>query len=112
MSKKISLITIWKKRGKILEGITNALFKKEDVEVVAEERLAICRSNVCGFHDPHGRSEAAVVKGAESCGSCGCKLSWKVRALSDACPEGFWEAVLTETEEAVLREQLDMPEES
>lgn len=108
----ISLIEIWKKKGKILEGITNSIFKREDVEHIAQERLKICRSNKCGYHDPHGTSEAAVVKGAESCGSCGCKLSWKTRALSDACPEDYWEAVLTETEEAVLKEKLEIPDES
>jgi hypothetical protein len=32
--------------------------------------------------------------------------------LSDACPEGFWEAVLTEAEEAVLKEGLGIEEES
>lgn len=108
----MSLIEIWKKRGKIFEGIRNAIFQREDVEVIASERISICRSNVCGYHDPEGRSPAAVVRGAESCGSCGCKLSWKTRALSDACPEGFWEAVLTEAEEAVLKEGLGIEEES
>lgn len=108
MSKGTNLIQLWKKKGKILEGIRNAIFKREDVESIAEERLRICRSNKCGYHDAEGRSEAAVVKGAESCASCGCKLSWKSRALSDECPEGYWKRVLTETEEAVLKEKLGM----
>ena len=101
-----SLIELWKKRGKILEGVRNAIFKREDVEVIAEKRLGICRTNKCGYYDRLGESAAAVVKGVESCGSCGCKLSWKSRALSDECPEGYWERVLTETEEGFLREGL------
>jgi hypothetical protein len=111
MSKGNNLIQLWKKKGKILEGIRNAVFKREDVENIAKERLEICRSNKCGFYDPLGRSEAAVIKGVESCGSCGCKLSWKSRSLSDACPEGYWERVLTETEEGILKEKLGMGEE-
>jgi hypothetical protein len=108
MGKGNNLIELWKKKGKIFEGIRNAVFKREDVESIAEERLKICRSNKCGYYDPLGRSEAAVIKGAESCGSCGCKLSWKSRALSDSCPEGYWERVLTETEEGALKEKLGM----
>lgn len=111
MSMGANLIMLWKKKGKIFEGIRNSVFKREDVESVADERLRICRSNECGCYDGEGRSEAAVVKGAESCGSCGCKLSWKSRALSDECPEGYWERVLTETEEAVLKDKLGMGEE-
>ena len=103
-----NLILLWKKKDKIFEGIRNAVFRKEDVEEIAEERLKICRSNKCGFHDPLGESEAAMMKGEESCASCGCKLSWKTRALSDACPEGFWEAVVSEVEEAGLKEGLGM----
>lgn len=103
-----SLIELWKKKGKILEGIGNSIFKKEDVEHIAEERLKICRSNKCGYYDPLGNSEAAVIKGVESCGACGCKLAWKSRALSDECPKGYWERVLTETEDAVLKEKLGM----
>lgn len=103
---KISLIELWKKKDRIFEGITHSIFRREDVEAIAEKRLAICRSNTCGYHDPNGQSANAVLKGTESCGSCGCKLAWKTRALSDACPEGFWEPVLTETEEAALKEKL------
>lgn len=108
MGKRNNLIQLWKKRGKIFEGIRNAVFKREDIEAIAEKRLRICRSNRCGCYDPDGSSEAAVMKGTESCGSCGCKLSWKTRALSDGCPEGYWESVLTEIEEDALKENLDL----
>jgi hypothetical protein len=108
MRLKRNLILLWKKKDQIFEGIRNSVFRKEDVEEIAGERLEICRSNRCGFHDPLGQSEAAVMKGEESCGSCGCKLSWKTRALSDACPEGFWEAVVTDTEAAGLKDNLGM----
>jgi hypothetical protein len=110
MNRKINLIELWKKKGKIFEGITHSIFRREDVEAIAEQRLAICRENTCGFHDPEGKSPNAVLKGAESCASCGCKLAWKTRALSDECPVALWRAVLTDVEEAVLKEKLGMGE--
>jgi hypothetical protein len=54
MSKGKNLIEIWKKKGKIFEGVRNAIFKREDVEGIAKERLAICRSNRCGCYDALG----------------------------------------------------------
>ena len=102
----MNIFYIWKQRNKILEGITNSIFKKEDVETIAAQRLEICRSNKCGHHDPQGVSNAAVIKGVESCGVCGCKLSWKTRALSDGCPNNHWEAVMTAGEETALKEKL------
>lgn len=107
---KTNLILIWKKRDKILEGIMHSVFKREDVELIANERLSVCKSNKCGHYDPEGTSPAAVVKGAPSCASCGCKLQWKTRALSDECPLGYWGAVLSQTEESVLKEKLGIDE--
>jgi hypothetical protein len=112
MSKRINLLQIWKKKDKIFEGISHSIFKRDDIEAVARERLQICRSNTCGFHDPNGTSEAAVIKGAESCASCGCKLAWKTRALSDECPVGKWKALLNEIEEAMLKNSLGIADES
>lgn len=112
MSYGISLIELWKKKDRIFEGIRNSIFKREDVEAIAEKRLQICRSNACSFHDPLGQSQAAVMKGVESCASCGCKLAWKTRALSDGCPQGLWTPVLTDTEEILLREKLGMTDEN
>lgn len=101
-----SIIEVWKKRNQIFEGIRHAIFKREDIEVIAQQRLNTCRANTCGYHDPTGDSTAAVIKGVESCASCGCKLAWKTRALSDGCPIGLWTPILTDTEDAVLKEKL------
>ena len=109
--KKKNAIEIWKNRNKILEGIRNSAFKRDDVEQIANERLAICRSNDCGFHDPNGISEAAVVKGQESCSSCVCKLTWKTRSLSSSCPVNSWGAILSDSEEAALNTKLGIDNE-
>lgn len=107
-----NVIKIWKNKDQIIEGITNSIFKKEDVEEIAAERLAICRSNKCGFYDPRGESEKAVVKGKESCGACGCLLKYKTHSLSSSCgltevgKEPLWKAILTKKEEDKLKEKI------
>ena len=112
MSNRISIIELWKKKDRIFEGIQNSIFKRRDVEAIAEKRLQTCRLNACGHHDPNGQSTAAVMKGVESCASCGCKLAWKTRALSDGCPQGLWTPVLTDTEEILLREKLGLTDDN
>lgn len=114
MISKKDVIKIWKDKGQIFEAIKNSVFKKEDVEKIAEERLAICRTNKCGLYDPEGKSEKAYFPGQESCGGCGCKLSWLTRALSKDCTlaelgqEPLWEAVLTLEEEDKLKEKIGL----
>ena len=107
----------WKNRKKIWEGMWNSWFPNSYVEGIAKERLQICRSNICGFHDKDGISEAAYVKGAESCSSCGCKLSFAVRSLSKECgivEKGLpplWESKMSQEEEDSFREKTGIKNE-
>lgn len=102
----MSLIKIWKNKGKILEGIKNSIFKKEHIEEIAAERLALCKA--CPHIDLEG--DKCEVPGTQPCCSlCGCCLSIKIRSLSSHCPLNFsrrWEAILSEEEEDQLNEQL------
>lgn len=98
---------VWENRKQIMEGLKNTMFKNDEVEIIAEKRLAICRSNECGFYDEHGTSEAVVVKGSESCGNCGCNLKLKTRCLSCACPINKWLAVISEAENDLLNEETE-----
>lgn len=97
--KKSSLLKIWKNRSQILEGIKNNIFKKEDVEIIAAERLSICKT--CPLFDLTG--DGCEVPGTQPCcnkeGGCGCSLAFKTRSLSSSCPLNRWEALLTEQEE-------------
>jgi hypothetical protein len=107
MSLKENIIKIWKSKGQILEGITNSIFKKEDVEEIAQARMQICMN--CALYDVQG--EGCFVKGTQPCcdekrGGCGCSLSLKTRALSSECPLGKWKAELTEEEEDQLNQKL------
>jgi hypothetical protein len=107
MNLKQNIIKLWKTKGQILEGVTNSIFKKEDVEEIAHERMQICIS--CPLYDVQG--EGCFVKGTQPCcnenmGGCGCSLSLKTRALSSDCPLGKWKAELTEEEEDALNQKL------
>ena len=106
----MSLISIWKNKGKILEGIKNSIFKKKHVEEIAAERLELCKA--CPHIDTKGTT-CDVPGTAPCCGLCGCTLYLKTRSLSSDCPLEFnkrWEAVLTEEEEDKLNDYLNPPE--
>lgn len=109
MSLKANIFKIWKTKGQILEGITNSIFKREDVEAVAEYRMFVCKN--CKLYDETG--EGCMVPSTQPCcnellGGCGCSLSLKTRALSSSCPLKKWKAELTEEEEDLLNEKLGL----
>ncbi|NCD07170.1 MAG: hypothetical protein EOL97_13730 [Spirochaetia bacterium] len=78
----------------------NKLFTKDHVEEIANKRYEICKQ--CKHHG----KECIVPGTGPCCALCGCCLELKTRSLSSDCPEGKWEAVLTEEEEDLLNEQL------
>jgi hypothetical protein len=102
-----NIIQIWKNKGQILEGIKNNIFKREDVERLADARMEICTN--CSLYDESG--EGCMVAGTAPCcnqdkGGCGCSLSFKTRSLSSACPLGKWEAEMSQEEEDQLNQKL------
>jgi len=111
MSLKNNIITIWKNKNQIIEGITNSIFKKEDVEEIAQHRIKICQ--MCALYDV--QPEGCLLPGTQPCcnekmGGCGCSLSIKTRSLSSSCPltPPKWEAVLSEEEENSLNQKLNI----
>jgi hypothetical protein len=109
MSLKENIIKVWKAKGQIVEGITNSIFKREDIEEIAEQRMYICKG--CSLYDEEGTG-CFVPKTQPCCnqdkGGCGCSLSLKTRALSSECPMGYWKAELTEEEEDKLNQKLGL----
>ena len=96
----MNLLTVWKNRGQILEGILNRIFTKDHVEEIAAERMEVCKT--C---EQYGN--ACLLPGTEPCCTiCGCCLELKTRALSSNCPEHKWDSIMTEEEEDLLNEQL------
>ena len=92
-----------------MEGIKNSIFKREDVEQIAQQRMQIC--NECELLDVQG--VGCMVEGTQPCcnllkGGCGCSLGWKTRALSAECPKRHWKAELTQEEEDALNEKLGL----
>jgi hypothetical protein len=107
MSIQENIIRIWKNKGQIIEGITNSVFKREDVEEIAQQRMQVCMN--CALYDVQG--DGCMVPGTQPCcnekmGGCGCSLGFKTRSLSSACPKGYWDAELNEHEEDQLNEKL------
>lgn len=99
---------IFKNRSQILEGIKNNLFKREHIEIIAAERLEICKQ--CKQYDETGIGCAVI--GTQPCcnknGGCGCSLSIKTRSLASACPLVVpkWEAILTIPEAIELNKTI------
>jgi hypothetical protein len=112
MSLAKNILTIWKNKGLILEGVMNSIFKKEDVEEIAAHRLEICKT--CDLYDTSGKG--CLVPGTQPCcneekGGCGCSLTFKTRSLSSKCPHPEapkWDAILSEEEEDKLNEKLGL----
>lgn len=98
-----SVIKIWKNKGQILEGIKNNIFKQEHVEEIAKERWTICEG--CPLLDKEG-TKCLVPGTGPCCGSCGCSMGLKLRALGSECPEGKWDAVLSHEESYLLQKQI------
>jgi hypothetical protein len=109
MSLKENIIKIWKTKGQIIEGITNSIFKREDVEEIAMHRMDICY--FCNLYTES--DDGCMVAGTAPCcnekkGGCGCSLAFKTRSLSSECPKGHWKAELTQEEEDKLNEKLGL----
>lgn len=105
----MNIIQIWKNKGQILEGLTNSIFKKEDVEEIALHRLAIC--HLCDLYTESDKG--CMVMGTAPCcneklGGCGCSLNLKTRSLSSECPKGHWKAELSEEEDDQLSKKLGL----
>lgn len=99
----------WENRDQIAEGFYNTYIGcTEDIQKETDRRLLICRSNECGMYDQFGRSDKAVMKGSESCGSCGCVLPLKAACQSCNCAlldEGktpLWTATMSHEQEKEL----------
>lgn len=87
----------------------NSVFKKEDVEEIAEQRMAICSTCQLYTKDDDG----CIMPGTSPCcdkkqGGCGCSLGFKIRSLSSDCPLGHWKAELTQEEEDALNQKLNI----
>jgi hypothetical protein len=101
----MNLIAIWKEKGKILEGIANYVFKREDVEDVVNTRWQICLE--CEHLDHTGKG--CVIPGTQPCCKlCGCSMKFKLRSMASECADNppRWIALMDEKEEELLNKTL------
>ena len=94
-----ALKEIWKNRKQIMEGVKNSVIRDKFVEEVAKHRLEVCKG--CTHKDDEG-SHCLVPGTAPCCNLCGCSLALKTRALSSACPDMKWDALISEEDEDKL----------
>jgi hypothetical protein len=102
-----NIIRVWKSRGQIFEGLKNSIFRREDVEDIASQRIQICEQ--CDTYDSEGTGCLAP-KTQPCCdqnkGGCGCSLGLKTRSLSSSCPKGKWDAEVSQEEEDLINTKL------
>ena len=91
----------------ILEGITNSIFVKEEVEKIANERYEICK--LCPKNSTNSKKEDfdpgkyfSSLRPDEHCSMCACNIHAKVRSLHTNCPIDKWEAVASKQEAAKI----------
>jgi len=93
--------------SQIMEGVKNKIFKKEDVEQIADIRWMECLQ--CEALDEKG-SNCAVPNTQPCCSDCGCSLGLKLRALSSSCPRKKWNAVVDRSSEHAIKKQIEEEE--
>lgn len=99
-----TILEVWKKRNKILEGIKNSIFTQDHIEELADQRNIICDS--CEFIDRKG--DKCFMPGTQPCcGACGCSLKFLQRSPSSSCEKGKWFAIMTDDEETELLKSIN-----
>lgn len=81
------------KAKEIANGITNMLFKKEEIEKHAAARKEICEG--C----EHISTKHETARPDVHCTVCKCNIELKIRSMITECPMGKWGAVKHETDE-------------
>jgi hypothetical protein len=102
----------WENRNQITEGLWNKYIShRQEVKGEAARRLAICKSNICGYYDPEGRPENAAIPGKPSCSICKCNDELKTNCMSCYCAlrdiqkEPLWEELMTNDMEKDLQQK-------
>lgn len=100
-----NILSAWKNKKQILEGIRNKIFTNDTVEKIATERFEEhCMK--CDHRDDSGKS--CLVGGtAPCCDLCGCSLKLATRSLSYTCKAGNWPIYITEEESTDLQITLN-----
>lgn len=92
----------------ITTGLINTIVVKEEIEKMAEERLAICRR--CPFNSEVARANGQnIFRKDEHCLKCGCVLKLKTRYPAAQCPLDIpkWRALANNEESDKIMELLE-----
>lgn len=102
-----TLVQVFQKRNKILEGIYNYYFPRAYIESIARKRLTICQS--CDHYDTRGTG-CAIPGTHPCCDMCGCSHKFLLRSLSSSCEDGRWQAEMSQEAEDSYREKHNINE--
>ncbi len=81
---------------KLMKGIGNSVFIKEQVEAIAEERIQQCNS--CEYYSPNIKKKGfSILHPYKYCDICKCNMYLKTRSLAAQCPIGELHRVDKET---------------
>tara|TARA_R100001463_G_scaffold117184_2_gene172773 strand:+ start:845 stop:1195 length:351 start_codon:yes stop_codon:yes gene_type:complete len=97
------IIAAFGNMNQIMEGVKNKVFKKQDIEDIADIRWMQCVA--CPALDETGK-HCAMPKTQPCCADCGCSLGLKLRALSSSCPKGKWQAITSAEGDRAIKEQI------
>jgi hypothetical protein len=96
----------------ILEGVSNYLYRSEDLEELSKERFDICK-NCPLYTSTDGlfnitnskcdNDKTVVNENGEQIQGCGCFLQIKTRVPNESCPMSKWNKVLTK----VIKEEKE-----
>lgn len=97
----------------LIEGIKNTYFPakelKEQIDSTSLQRLEICKG--CIYYSPNSPSKVIGLRPDVHCINCGCNLEFKSKCLSCSCPQGKWDALLSDQQEKELLNKLKESEE-
>lgn len=92
----------------ITQGTINSIFLNNEIETMAEERLAICRG--CEYNSENQKKAGIQIsRPDEHCRKCGCNLHLKTRYPSAQCPLSTpkWRALASDEESEKIMDMLD-----
>lgn len=89
--------------SQIIEGFKNDWFPSKKLRQLithtSTERLLIC------INCPYNSSQGSI-SNTSHCKDCGCFLTKKTKCLSCKCPQGKWDAIVTEDQEEKIDKVL------
>ena len=95
--------TILRTLPAILKGVSNYVYRSEDLEALSKERFEICKNcplytstnGLFNITNSKCDEHKTIVEGDKQTSGCGCYLEIKTRVPNETCPMSKWNNVIT-----------------